>query len=468
MARAARLRELGLVAIEVVGAIAAATAAVALLEGGAPVTGLGVVYLLAVMFVASRRGEVAALATAVGSVLTLNFFFIQPRHRLTISDSRNVVALAVFLIAGIFVSRLAAAARARANESEARAREAAARDRESSLLAAVASSLLAEGPVEAQLAAARGRVADAVTGLGLRLELAAAPAARDGEIAISLPLRARRAWLYSRPSSSWSRDELDRIADPLARLVDVALAREEVAERDAETEAARRADVAKTAVLHAISHDLRSPLTAITTATGALRSGPLSEEDRGELLSVLDLESSRLARLVDDLLDLSRIEAGAVNPRPDWCDLHDTVSSAAETVRRGHGESDIRVDVPADLPLVRADPVQMERVFANLIENAVKFSPAAERVTISATTAGARVIVRVIDRGRGIPPSARASVFEPFFHGRGGRTGSGLGLTICRGFVEANGGQIALQANPGEGTAFSVTFPLVPQPAAPA
>src|SRR5947207_9055640 len=164
MARGARLRELGLVCVEAVCAIAAATGAVALLADVAPVTGLGVVYLLAVLFVASRRGEMAALGTAVASVLTLNFFFIEPRHRLTIADSRNVAALGVFLIAGIVVSRLAASARQRANESEARARDAAARDRESSLLAAVASSLLS----------ARGQISDAVAGEGLRLEVSPA------------------------------------------------------------------------------------------------------------------------------------------------------------------------------------------------------------------------------------------------------------------------------------------------------
>jgi two-component system sensor histidine kinase KdpD len=445
---------LGLVCVEAVCAIAVATGTVALLEGVAPVTGLGVVYLLAVLLVASRHGGVAALGTAFAAVLTLNFFFIRPRHQLTISDSRNVAALGVFLIAGIVVSRLAAAARQRANESEARAREAAARDRESALLAAVASSLLSDGPIE--------------TGGGLRLELSAAPAPRDGEETVPLRVRSRRAWLYVRPESGWGRAELDRIAEPLARLVDVAIDREEVAERTAEAEAARRADVAKTAVLHAISHDLRSPLTAITTATAALRSGPLSGADRRELLSVLGSESARLARLVDDLLDLSRIEAGAVNPQPDWCDLHDTVASAAEHVRRERGEHEIELSVPADLPLVRADSAQMERVFSNLIENAVKFSPPDAAVRVAASVAGERVIVRVIDRGRGIAPGSRAHVFEPFFRGRGEDSGSGLGLTICRGFVEANGGRIRLHTHPGEGTSFAVSFELVPQPATPA
>src|SRR2546423_1396247 len=232
MARKARLRAASLAAGDALAAIAVATGTVALLEGVAPVAGLGVVYLLAVLFVASRRGEVAALATSVGSVLTLNFFFIEPRHTLSISGSRNAVALGVFLIAGMVVSRLAAAARQRAAESEQRAQLAAVRSRESDLLAAVASSLLAEGPLQSEVAAA-----------GLPLELAPAPAPRDGESVLPLRLRSGRAWLYSGRDSGWGQPDLERIAEPLARLVDVALAREQAAEVTAEAEAARRADV---------------------------------------------------------------------------------------------------------------------------------------------------------------------------------------------------------------------------------
>ncbi|MEA2399360.1 MAG: two-component system, OmpR family, sensor histidine kinase KdpD, partial [Thermoleophilaceae bacterium] len=327
--------------------------------------------------------------------------------------------------------------------------------------------LLTDGAVAAQLAAAGSRLTAAVAESDLRLELAAAPSPREGEVLTPLRLRERRAWLYSRPGSGWTKDDVDRIAEPLARLVDVALERERVSERAAESEAARRADVAKTAVLHAISHDLRSPLTAITTATDALRSGPLSEDDQAELLSVLGGESARLTGLVEDLLDLSRIEAGAVNPQSDWCDLHDAVARAADQVRGQHPGREVVLELPPDLPLVRADAAQMERVFSNLIENGVKFSPPDQAVRVVAGVAAEQVTVRVVDRGRGIPAGARMHVFEPFFRGRGEASGSGLGLTICRGFVEANGGRIRLRTGRGDGTSFSVSFPLEPQPATP-
>jgi two-component system sensor histidine kinase KdpD len=242
----------------------------------------------------------------------------------------------------------------------------------------------------------------------------------------------------------------------------VAVEREQVAKRAAESEAANRAEIAKTAILHAISHDLRSPLTAITTAGSALRAADVTREERAELLEVIESESARLARLVDDLLDLSRIQAGAVAPQADWCDLADAVASAAAHVGSEHR---IELALPGGIPLVRADAAQLERVFANLLDNAVKFSPPGEPVRVSGGVGAGRVTVRVTDHGRGIPSQHRADVFEPFFRGRGtAGAGSGLGLAICRGFVEANGGQIRLQSSAERGTSFAVSFPVVPQP----
>jgi two-component system, OmpR family, sensor histidine kinase KdpD len=450
---------------EIVGALAAATVAVALLEKVAPIAGLGVLYLLAVFFVAVRRGEVPALATAVAAVLTLNFFFIEPRHRLTIADSRNVVSLAVFLIAAVLVGRLAGAVRQRAAESEQRARVAAEREREAALLAGVASSLVGDAAIQRELESPQGRAATALSEAGLRLELTAAPSSDTGEVAVPLPLAVRRGWLHGMTDAGWDKDLLRRVADPLARLIDVALERERVSRQAAEAETAQRADVAKTAVLHAISHDLRSPLTAISTAASALQSGSLSNTDRDDLLSVIAGESGRLGRLVADLLDLSRIEAGAVNPQADWCDLGEGAARAAEQVGNDNPDATIELDMTPDLPLVHADPVQMERVFSNLIENAVKFSPAGSPVRVSASGDEHRVTVRVVDSGRGIPPADRAHVFEPFFRGPRDLPGSGLGLAISRGFVEANGGRITLQPGVRSGTAFAVSFPVAHQAA---
>ncbi len=463
-ARARTGHEIAATAAEVVAVVAAATLGVAALQGVAPATGLGAIYLLAVLEVAIRRGELPALATALLSVLTLNYFFIAPRHRLAIAHSQDVVDLVVFLIVAVVVGRLAATGQRREQEAESRARVATAREREAVLLAQAASAILAGQNVRAQLESLGTRIAVAVGARSARVVLEPVPTPVEQELAFPLRAHARNAWLYVTDDLTWDRSDLERIADPLGKLIDVAVERERLAEIAAETEASRRAETARTAILHAISHDLRSPLTAITTAGFALHETSLSEEERAELLEVIDGESARLARLVDDLLDLSKIQAGAVAPQEDWCDLRDAVASAAAALRTDHPIEFMLAD---ELPLVRADAAQLERVFSNLIENAIKFSPPGVPVTISAGVGAGKVTVRVSDRGKGIPPQYRSRVFEPFFRIRGQRSpGSGLGLAICRGFVEANGGRIVLQAPSGGGTSFAVSFPLQPQPQA--
>lgn len=451
-------------ALEALVAIALATLGVAVLQSTTPAAGLGVLYLLAVLVVAIRRGQLAALTTAVVSVLTLNYLFITPRHRLAIAHSQDVVELVVMLVAAIVVGRLAAIGRERAAEAERRARTAAAREREASLLADAASAILGDVSVDAQLRGIGKRIADATTATSARVVFEPVPSPGPREVAVRLDVRARRAWLYVSTDAAWQRSELQRIAQPLGRLLDVALERERVAERATESEAAQRAEVAKTAILQAISHDLRSPLTAITTAGSALRATPITDDERSELIDVIGEECQRLAKLIDDLLDLSRIEAGAVAPHVDWCDLHDVVVSALAQLRTDHP---IDFALPVELPLVSADSAQLERVFSNLLENAVKFSPAQASVRISGGASGGRVTVRISDQGPGIARQDRARVFEPFFRGvRDGPGNAGLGLAICRGFVEANGGRIILQAGDGQGTSFAVSFPVARHPAA--
>jgi two-component system sensor histidine kinase KdpD len=441
---------------------------VAALQSSTGVEGLAILYLLAVLAVAIRRGQLAALITAVLSELTFNYFFLPPRHQLSIAHSQDVVELVVLLIAAVVVGRLAAVARERAAVAENRAGLAADREREATLLAEVASAILAGESVGTQLEGIGKRIASATGAARARVVLEPAPAPRPDEMSVPLHARAGNAWLYLTRDMGWEQEAIVRVAEPIGRLIDVAVERERVSDRAAENEAARRTEVAKTAILHAISHDLRSPLTAITTAGSALALG-VSEAEHAELIDVIETESARLAKLVDDLLDLSRIESGAVAPRADWCDLHDVVASAAA---HASGDHPIEFELPVELPLVRADAAQLERVFSNLIENAIKFSPPGTPVRITGGASAGRVAVRVADRGGGIPRRYRSQVFEPFFRGRGPGVGSGsveggsgLGLAICRGFVEANGGRIVLQTDRETGTIFTVSFPVAAQPA---
>ena len=449
--------------LETLAWVGVATALVAILDSVATPAGLGSLYLIAVLAVAIRRGQVAALAAAVLGVLVLNFFFIQPLHQLTIADSDNVVALGVLLVTALVVGRLAAQSRRQAAQAELRAEQAAAREREAAMLADAATALL-------------GGTNDVVAGISnsldragrgeLRLGTSSAPQPNDRETVLRLPTEARSVWLYGKDSSGWTESDLNRIATPLARLLDVAAERERAAARGAEAEATRQADAAKTVILHAVSHDLRSPLTAIRTAAAGLREHETTAEDRSALIEAIEQEADRLTRLISNLLDLSRIEAGAVHPRTDWCDLLDVISTTVSNVRKIHEPGRIQIELDSELPLVRADASQLERVFSNLIENALRFSPSADPVRISGGVGGGKVTVRVVDLGPGVPASERSAIFEPFHSGRrDGREGVGLGLAISKGFVEANGGELRLQADAADGTAFAVSFPLVEQPA---
>jgi two-component system sensor histidine kinase KdpD len=456
-------RRIAISVLDALAAIAVATLAVAALEGVTDAANLRVIYLLAVLFVTIRRDEATAIATAIGSVLALNFFFVEPRHQLRISHSEDVVALGVFLVAALVVGRLAALSRERAEQAESRERLAQVRELEARLLARVASEVLAGASIEDRLPEIATETTDEDGRPLVRVDMRPVPAEAKDEHAVRLTTEGRSGWLYVRKDMGWERDDAERLAAALARLLDVAIERERLAVRAAETEAARRADVAKTAVLHAVSHDFRSPLTAITTAASGLREGGLSNRDREDLVNVVETESQRLARMVTDLLDLSKIQAGAVDPRADWVDLRDVVAGAAAQVRAAGNDHPVTIDLPEDLPLVQADASQLERVFSNLIENAVRFSPPGVPVKVSGGAGGSRVTVRVTDRGRGIPPAQRSQVFEPFFRGRDSGGGSGLGLAISRGFVEANHGRIQLSTS--DGTSFAVSFPMARQAA---
>ncbi len=254
-----------------------------------------------------------------------------------------------------------------------------------------------------------------------------------------------------------------RVAPALAPLLAVALERDRVAGELVEAQALRRSDALKTALLRAVSHDLRSPLTAIMAAGDALASPTLGAADREELARVVVEEAGRLDGVIDKLLDLSRLEAGSAEPREDWCDIEELLRDAgAEVARHDAGAGALTFAIAAPLPLVRADPAQLERVFVNLLENAQRHSDG-KAVSARARVVGGRLVVRIVDQGPGIPPAAQRRVFEPFFRVEGdadGHTGSGLGLAIAKGFVEANHGRIGVESVPGQGTSFVVELPV--------
>jgi len=324
--------------------------------------------------------------------------------------------------------------------AQAQAAEAAERERESALVAAVARRLLHGGGVTTQAGWIGAQVAEALGASSARIEFASVPSPRPGEHAVRLALEQESAWLYTEGGADPA-----RIAEPLAGIIDVALERTRLDAREADAEAARQANLAKTAVLHLVSHDLRPMIHAVADA--------VAEDERGDRARVA---VDRAVRLVDDLVDLARVEAGTVRTEAETVDLRALVEAAAAAYDDGR----VAVELPAGLPPVRADRAQVQRVLGNLLDNAVRFSPPGQTVRVTGGAAGGKATVRVIDHGPGIPPAQRARVFEPFFQGRPSDEGGGLGLAVARGLVTANGGRLVLQSGPDGETAFAVMLPL--------
>jgi K+-sensing histidine kinase KdpD len=250
------------------------------------------------------------------------------------------------------------------------------------------------------------------------------------------------------------REEADRA---LAELAALSRERDRMQEEMVEAEALRRSDELKTALLRSISHDLRTPLTSIIASGAALGSASPTAEERAELSTAIVAEGERLSRLVENLLDMSRLEAGKAEPHREQIDLTEVLEGARDAVADSER---VRIAVDRDLPAVDADPVQLERAFANLLENATRHGGGGP-VKVTSRTTGGKIVVRVVDQGPGIPESEWERIFEPFQRGASGRAGgSGLGLSIAKGFVEANGGEIAIESLPDQGSSFVVGFPL--------
>ena len=219
-----------------------------------------------------------------------------------------------------------------------------------------------------------------------------------------------------------------------------------------EAEALRRSDAIKTAVLHAVSHDLRSPLTAIVAASSVLGNPQLvlADADRSELISTIRSEAERLDRIVGNLLDLSRLDGGVAAPHPELWPPEELVGRAVEEL--GLEAERVAADIDADAPPVRVDAVQIERVLVNLLDNALKFSPPGSPVQVRAEERDGELLIHVIDQGPGVAAGEREAVFEPFRRGDGvAARGAGLGLAIARGFSEANGARVWAEDDPWGG-----------------
>lgn len=454
-----------------IAAVALCTLILFPLKHVAPVVSLSVVYLPAVLIVSASWGGWLGAGTAVLSAAAFNFFQLDPTGRFTLRNAENWVALAAFLLVAWLVSSVAEVTRARA-------REAGERKREADLAAEMARLLLSGSPLSIDLPTAAARLSAALGLASAAIELGAVEG-DERRLAFPLRDRARRIGTVIVPADTPEerlRRLQERVVPALEALLSAALEREALLGDVVETAALRRADVVKTALLRSVSHDLRSPLTAIAAASEAIDSSSLTEQERAEMAAVIRQETRRLSRLVEHLLDLSRLEAGVAQPRVELTSLEELIRTALGDVD-GQAEG-FDLAIARDLPLVSIDPVQMERAFVNVLENARRHSgghPVSVRAravsTLSGEEGGGRIVVRIVDRGPGIPPAQLERVFEPFFRAHppsspppgsadSGQRGSGLGLAIARGFTEANGGTLHAESLPGQGTSFVFELPL--------
>jgi two-component system sensor histidine kinase KdpD len=442
-----------LVGLLVAGAaVAATTGVIFALRPHVPVLSTGVLYLVAVLLVSSTWGLWLGLLTSLASALAFNYFHIPPTGRFTISDPSNFVGLAVYFVAAVVVSAYAGAARTRAEEAERRQREA-------DLSANMARIVL--GGHESALETAAARIGEI---LGLDdVQLVEGWLDSDpGHRAVPLLAGGERVGtlVVPRHAPPGTLNQLgERIAPSLGTLLAARRRRTTLEAEVVETKALRRSDVLKTALLRAVSHDLRSPLTAIRAAAGGIDSPTVDAAQRRELKDVIETEADRLTRLVDDLLDLSRLESGTAEAHPEPSSVEEVVDAVAAAPSLRNAKLDIQLD--DDLPAVQADPVQLERALSNLVENAVRYSHNGEPVAVRASVAGARLQLRVTDHGPGIAPGELKRIFEPFYRSpeATGR-GSGLGLAIAKGFVEGNGGRLWARSLPGQGSTFTIDLPL--------
>jgi two-component system, OmpR family, sensor histidine kinase KdpD len=429
-------------------------------------------YLGMVIAVALLGGMWPALLAAVGGSLLLNYYFTPPILTFTIADHENLLALIGFVV-------VAAAVSAVVDLAARRTRQAVRATADAATLATVAGSVLRGArPLPALLERLRETFAlDSATLLERRAEAGArhgsehdpaawrvaatvggppcaAPGEGDVEVTVDDDLT---LVLRGRPLPAADR----RVVEAFAAQAAVALRQERFAEQAALAQPLAEADRMRTALLAAVSHDLRTPLAGAKAAVGSLRSNDVAftEADQQELLATADESLDRLARLVDNLLDMSRLQAGALGLSLTEIGIEEAVPRALDEL--GDAGRTVTVSFPDELPAVPADPALLERVLVNVIGNALRFSPPDRSPQITARETDGQVELRIIDHGPGIPAAQRDRVFQPFqrLGDRDNDTGVGLGLALSRGLAEAMGGTLIPETTPGGGLTMILTLP---------
>ncbi|MEV5313255.1 DUF4118 domain-containing protein [Streptomyces sp. NPDC052610] len=447
-----------------------------LLNSAVPDVGLAndmLLFLSLTVAAALLGGLLPALASAVVGSLLLNWFFTPPVHTLTIADPQNIVAIAVFVGVAVAVASVVDLA-ARRTQQAARLRA------ESEILSFLAGNVLrGETGLEELLERVRETFGMESVALLERTgettpwtcagSVGPRPAGTPDDADVDVPVGDHMALsLRGRVLPAADR----RVLAAFAAQAAVVLDRQRLKGEADRAEELAEGNRIRTALLAAVSHDLRTPLAGIKAAVSSLRSDDVewSEEDEAELLEAIEEGADRLDQLVGNLLDMSRLQTGTVTPVLRETDLDEVVPMALGGVPEGS----VELDIPETLPMVQVDRGLLERAVANVVENAVKHSPPGEKVLVAASALADRVEVRVVDRGPGVPDEAKERIFEPFQrYGDSPRgVGVGLGLAVARGFTEAVRGTVHAEDTPGGGLTMVLSVPMAPerqdQPALPA
>jgi len=480
---------LGRAATSILGALALTALVVAFLEGSTALPNASAISIVAVVAVAIAFGSVPAVATSIGAFLLYNFLFLEPRFTLTVGDPGELLNLFVLLGVSVVVGRLAAAQRERVEDARTREREARAlvavsraiamRTETSDALASLADALRVEAGMDRVWISlgdtTRPDRVLADTGQGpppvpavqahLRRESPDGPpawvrvhqpvGARAGaagtayRVRIEMGDRILGSIWGLRPAGAGKPDpSATRLLAATADQVGRALEQDRLAAHARAAQLARESDALKTALLESVSHDLRTPLASIRAAAGTL-ADPAVRLPPGEQRSIaeaIDREAEHLARLVTDLLDLGRIESGSLRAERDVYELDELVRGTLLRLRPRLGNRDVVVALPVDLPPVLVDPLFMEQILTNLLDNAARYAPPPAVVRIAASMEADRVRVTVEDGGPGVPEDALPRLFEKFFRVASRedatRRGTGVGLAVVRGLATAMGARV--------------------------
>jgi two-component system sensor histidine kinase KdpD len=461
------------------------------------------IYLLGILIVATRFGRGPSLLASVLSVAALNFLFVPPYYTFAVTDFRHVGTFAVMLLMGVVIGNLTERIRAQA-------RLARGREQRTRALYRLGQELARSTDSAALVASALQNVATQFQSRGVvlqpddrgRLQAPAGPVAfplDDQEVGVAqwvfdhaeaaglgtltlpgaratyLPLRGAAGplgvlGLLPEGAPRWVEPDQRQLLEAFANQTALALERALLAEQGALDK--RRADEERlrNALLSSVSHDLRTPLGVITGAVStALETPDLPEPARRELLQSAQEEAQRLHRLVSNLLDITRLESGALDLQTEWMPLEEVVGAALNRRELASEVLRVRVSLPEDLPLAALDGVLMEQLLLNLLDNALKYSPPGSPVDIKAWAAGKSLTLSVADRGPGIPAGEEERIFEKLARGQAAsnRPGAGLGLAICKGIATAHHGRIQAVNHPQGGAQFLVILPLGTPPEMP-